>query len=63
MARAPSLFVSHGSPMFAIEPGRLGLNLQKLGASLQRLTDCRGVVALEDADTAGHGHRSPCHHP
>jgi 4,5-DOPA dioxygenase extradiol len=38
MARAPSLFISHGSPMFAVEPGLLGPNLQHLGASLQDLT-------------------------
>ncbi len=34
MTRAPSLFVSHGSPMFALEPGRLGPNLTRLGAAL-----------------------------
>lgn len=38
MSRAPSLFVSHGSPMFAFEPGLLGPNLQQLGASLPGLT-------------------------
>lgn len=38
MTRAPSLFISHGSPMFAIEPGVLGPNLQELGASLQGIT-------------------------
>lgn len=31
MSRAPSLFVSHGSPMFALEPGRLGPNLAQIG--------------------------------
>ena len=35
MTRAPVLFVSHGSPMFALEPGRLGPQLQRFGASLQ----------------------------
>ena len=35
MPRAPTLFVSHGSPMFALEPGRLGPQLQRFGASLQ----------------------------
>lgn len=34
MSRSPSLFVSHGSPMFALEPGLLGPNLQRIGASL-----------------------------
>lgn len=38
MSRAPSLFVSHGSPMFALEPGLLGPNLAKIGASLTELT-------------------------
>ncbi|WP_027350484.1 dioxygenase family protein [Halotalea alkalilenta] len=38
MSRIPSLFVSHGSPMFALEPGLLGPNLQRLGASLPALT-------------------------
>lgn len=37
LARAPSLFVSHGSPMFALEPGVLGPNLQRVGASLAGL--------------------------
>lgn len=34
MQIAPSLFVSHGSPMFAVEPGQLGPRLQTLGESL-----------------------------
>lgn len=38
MSRAPALFVSHGSPMFALEPGRLGPNLGHLGAELTQLT-------------------------
>lgn len=33
MDRAPSLFVSHGSPMFALEPGLLGPNLRRVGAA------------------------------
>src|SRR5690349_11142217 len=37
MSRAPSLFVSHGSPMFALEPGLLGPNLEALGRSLDAL--------------------------
>lgn len=38
MFRAPSLFVSHGSPMFALEPGLLGPNLEQIGKSLPTLT-------------------------
>ncbi|WP_119719299.1 dioxygenase family protein [Cognatilysobacter tabacisoli] len=38
MPRAPSLFVSHGSPMFALEPGRLGPTLRQVGAGLPDLT-------------------------
>lgn len=34
MSRAPTLFVSHGSPMFALEPGLLGPNLERVGAGL-----------------------------
>lgn len=34
MTTAPALFISHGSPMFALEPGLLGPRLGKLGAAL-----------------------------
>lgn len=37
MSRAPALFVSHGSPMFAIEPGLLGPKLARIGAGLGAL--------------------------
>ena len=43
MTRAPSLFVSHGSPMFALEPGVLGPNLARLGAQLDGL---RAIVVV-----------------
>ncbi|RYY98066.1 MAG: dioxygenase, partial [Comamonadaceae bacterium] len=36
MSRYPSLFVSHGSPMFALEPAQAGPQLHALGASLPR---------------------------
>lgn len=36
MTRLPSLFVSHGSPSFAIEPGRAGPLLAQLGRQLPR---------------------------
>ena len=32
----PTLFISHGSPMFAVEPGLLGPRLGELGRSLPR---------------------------
>ncbi|TZF91500.1 DODA-type extradiol aromatic ring-opening family dioxygenase [Cognatilysobacter lacus] len=40
---APALFVSHGSPMFAVEPGRLGPALEALGRGLR---DVRAVVVV-----------------
>lgn len=41
MNRAPALFVSHGSPMFAVEPGRLGPRLAELGS---RLGEVRAIL-------------------
>ena len=32
--QAPVFFISHGAPTFAIEPGKLGPQLQALGAQL-----------------------------
>lgn len=40
---APAIFVSHGSPMLAIEPGPLGAQLQQLG---HRLDGVRGIVVV-----------------
>lgn len=34
MVRVPVLFLSHGSPMFALEPGELGPRLERLGSVL-----------------------------
>jgi 4,5-DOPA dioxygenase extradiol len=36
MERTPVLFVSHGAPTFALEPGRLGPQLASLGRALPR---------------------------
>jgi 4,5-DOPA dioxygenase extradiol len=36
-ARAPALFVSHGAPTFALEPGVLGAKLRQFGGGLQEL--------------------------
>lgn len=38
MLRAPSLFVSHGSPMFALEPGLLGPILGRIGNTLSTVS-------------------------
>ncbi len=43
MARMPTLFVSHGAPTFALEPGRAGAQLQRLG---ERLDRPRAVVVV-----------------
>lgn len=43
MTHAPALFVSHGSPMFAVEPGVLGPILERLGATLRAL---RAIVIV-----------------
>jgi len=45
--RLPVLFVSHGSPMFALEAGETGPALTRWGQALrQRHPDLRGVVIL-----------------
>jgi 4,5-DOPA dioxygenase extradiol len=43
MKTAPVLFVSHGSPMFAVEPGLLGPRLIELGHSLQ---DVKAILVV-----------------
>lgn len=43
MPRTPVLFLSHGSPMFALQPGDIGPRLTRLGASL---TDARAVLVV-----------------
>ena len=43
MNRTPALFISHGSPMFAVEPGLLGPRLHALGAQLR---DVRAVLVV-----------------
>ena len=43
-ALLPTLFVSHGAPLFAVEPGTSGPALQQWGAQLP--SDLRGVVVL-----------------
>lgn len=41
--RAPALFVSHGSPMLAVEPGALGVKLAELGKHWDQV---RGIVVV-----------------
>ncbi len=41
--RAPALFVSHGSPMFAVTPGELGPRLRALG---HRLDGLRAILVV-----------------
>jgi len=36
MDRLPSLFISHGSPTFALDPGRAGPQFTELGQRLPR---------------------------
>lgn len=43
MFRAPALFISHGSPLFALQPGASGSQLRALGAGLQ---DVRAVLVV-----------------
>jgi 4,5-DOPA dioxygenase extradiol len=43
--RAPALFVSHGAPTFALEPGLLGPKLTQLGEQLSDLTAVAVVSA------------------
>src|SRR5450830_951652 len=45
-ARLPALFVSHGAPLFALEPGDTGPALSRLGAELRSNQPLRGVVVL-----------------
>jgi 4,5-DOPA dioxygenase extradiol len=43
MKKAPALFVSHGAPTFAVQPGLLGPALGRLG---EQLDEIRGVVVV-----------------
>lgn len=43
MSAAPSLFISHGAPTFALEPGLLGANLRALAS---RMADVKAVLVV-----------------
>lgn len=48
----PTLYLSHGSPMIAIEPGEAGLFMQKLGPTLDRLWGRPKAVVIMSPHTA-----------
>jgi 4,5-DOPA dioxygenase extradiol len=43
MTAAPSLFISHGAPTFALDPGLLGANLREMGS---RISGVRAVLVV-----------------
>jgi 4,5-DOPA dioxygenase extradiol len=56
MDTLPSLFVSHGSPMMALEPGAAGAFLQRLGPAIEaRFGRPRAILAVS-AHTLARGH-------
>ena len=46
MSRLPALFISHGAPLFAIEPGETGPALTRWGQRLAETSPLRGVVIM-----------------
>ncbi len=52
----PPLFVSHGSPMIALEPGRTGAFLQALGPAIDRAFGRPKAVLAVSAHTLARGH-------
>ena len=48
----PSLFLSHGSPMIAIEPGEAGLFMQRLGPAIDRLWGRPRAIVIMSPHTA-----------
>lgn len=45
-SRFPALFVSHGAPLFALEPGDTGPALTRWGAQLAASAPLRGIVVM-----------------
>lgn len=50
----PTLFVSHGAPLFALEPGATGPALRAWGQNLRATSTVRGVVVLSPHWMAPH---------
>jgi 4,5-DOPA dioxygenase extradiol len=46
VAQLPALFVSHGAPLFAIEPGSSGPALRQWGEALSKQGSLRGIVIM-----------------
>jgi 4,5-DOPA dioxygenase extradiol len=46
LTRLPSLFVSHGAPLFALEPGSSGPALRQWGEALLKQGTLRGIVIM-----------------
>ena len=44
--KTPSIFVSHGAPTFALEPGQAGPLLRDVGARVEALTNVRAVLVV-----------------
>lgn len=51
-APLPTLFLSHGSPMIAIEPGDAGLFMQRLGPTIDRLWGRPRAIVIMSPHTA-----------
>jgi aromatic ring-opening dioxygenase catalytic subunit (LigB family) len=49
MNRLPSLFISHGAPTFALEPGTAGAQLTALGRKLPRPYAVLGQCGIHEA--------------
>ncbi len=51
-APLPTLFLSHGSPMIAIEPGEAGLFMQRLGPAIDRIWGRPRAIVIMSPHTA-----------
>jgi len=57
MNAAPALFISHGAPTFALEPGRLGANLRTLASRVPDVKAVSCVCTLAESGVAGNDDR------